>query len=198
ARSVNTLTLTKERKISGDNTDGAGLVIDLRNNLGFTVTRKRVLILGAGGAARGILAPLLTLSPKEIVLANRTPDRAAAIAAEFGDLGPMRGCGFDEVTPEPFHLIVNATSASLQGSVPQVTPRVIDRKTLCYDMAYSAGDTPFVRWAAQHGCARAVQGWGMLVEQAAEAFWIWRGIRPDTEPVIQALRRHPGAMARAG
>jgi shikimate dehydrogenase len=130
---------------------------------------------------------LLALGPTELVIANRTPERAINLASLFSDLGAVRGCGFEEVGDEPFDIIINATAAGLSGSVPNVDSGVIASHTVCYDMSYSKSATPFVTWAVEHGCARAHKGWGMLVEQAAESFTLWRGVRPDTEPVLAAL-----------
>jgi shikimate dehydrogenase len=188
AGAVNTLILDREPML-GDNTDGAGLVRDLRDNLGLTVAKRRVLLAGAGGAARGVLAPLLELGPVEVVIASRAAERARALAADFAALGPVRGCAFDELLLGSFDLILNATSASLSGEVPAVPDAAVGAATVCYDMAYAKTDTPFVRWARERGCARAAQGWGMLVEQAAESFQIWRGVRPDTAPVLALLPR---------
>jgi shikimate dehydrogenase len=188
AAAVNTLALRDDGTILGDNTDGVGLVRDLCDNQGLVVTNRRVLIIGAGGATRGVLAPLLGLSPTIVVIANRTPDRAAALAAAFADLGATQGVGFEDVGSEPFDLIINATSASLSGDMPPVPPGVVGRATVCYDLAYGRAATAFIDWARAHGCAQALQGWGMLVEQAAEAFRLWRGIRPATGTVLMALK----------
>jgi len=188
ARAVNTLAARPDGSLLGDNTDGAGLVHDLCDNLGVVVTRRRILIIGAGGAARGVLAPLLTLEPAEVVIANRTADRAQALAEDFKDLGKVTGVGFRGVDPSAFDLVVNATSASLSGEVPEVPAGVIAPETVCYDMAYGKSDTAFIRWVRSLGCSRAIQGWGMLVEQAAESFRVWRGIRPQTAPVLAALK----------
>jgi shikimate dehydrogenase len=189
ARAANTLALQSDNRILGDNTDGAGLVHDLRDNLGVNIGQQRMLIIGAGGATRGVLAPLLVLQPEELTIANRTADRARALAAEFSDLGAVHGCGLDQLGSMSFDVIINATSASLTGELPSLPASVIGPSTLCYDMAYGKTDTPFVAWALEHGAARAEQGLGMLVEQAAESFCLWRGIRPQTEPVLAALRR---------
>jgi shikimate dehydrogenase len=187
ARAVNTLMMLNETEILGDNTDGEGLVRDLQNNCGVPVTAMRVLILGAGGAVRGVLAPLLALNPTEIVIANRTAARASALARDFATWGTIIGCGFDSALLTHFDLVINATSASMEGDAPAIAPTVVSNHTVCYDMAYGKEKTPFVRWAESHGCARAVQGWGMLVEQAAESFNVWRGVRPETKPVLEAL-----------
>lgn len=188
AGAVNTLALKRDNRLLGDNTDGAGLVHDLRDNLGIDVRRRRVLLVGAGGATRGVLAPLLVLQPAELVVANRTPERAERLAADFADLGPIRGGGFDDIGGDPYDLVINATSASLSGDLPAIPASVVGASTVCYDMAYSRNATPFLKWAQEHGCARAVQGWGMLVEQAAESFHLWRGVRPQTAPVLAALQ----------
>ena len=188
AVAVNTLAVQRDNRLLGDNTDGAGLVHDLRDNLSVNLAGRRVLIVGAGGATRGVVAPLLVLRPAELVVANRTADRAHAFAADFRDVGAVRGCGFDDVGEHPYDVVINATSASLAGEVPAIPTTVFKPDTLCYDMAYSKGDTPFLKWARDNGCARAIQGWGMLVEQAAESFQLWRGVRPQTKPVLEALR----------
>ena len=193
AVAVNTLAIQRDKRILGDNTDGAGLVHDLRDNLSANLAGRRVLIVGAGGATRGVVAPLLVLRPAELIIANRTADRAHALAADFSDLGAVRGCGFDDLGDAACDVIINATSASLAGEVPAIPASVIRAESLCYDMAYSKGDTPFLRWAKENGCARAVQGWGMLVEQAAESFQLWRGVRPQTRPVLEALRERASA-----
>jgi shikimate dehydrogenase len=188
AGAVNTLMIQNENEILGDNTDGEGLVRDLQDNCGVTVGGTRILILGAGGAARGVLAPLLELQPSEIVIANRTAARASTLAREFAELGNLIGCGFDSaLLTDNFDLIINATAASTEGDVPIVAATLVSKRTTCYDLSYSKEKTPFVRWAESQGCARALQGWGMLVEQAAESFSVWRGIRPQTAPVLQAL-----------
>jgi len=187
AGAVNTLVLNEDHSLLGDNTDGFGLITDLSKNLGLTISQQRVLILGAGGATRGVVEPLLGLQPLEVVIANRTAERAINLASLFADLGAVRGCGFEDVGDEPFDVVINATAAGLSGAVPNVSPGVIGDHTVCYDMSYSKSATPFVTWAIERGCARAHKGWGMLVEQAAESFTLWRGIRPDTGPVLAAL-----------
>ena len=188
ADAVNTV-VRHDELLVGDNTDGAGLLADLTRNLRLRFAAPRVLLLGAGGAARGAMAPLLSLEPRELVIANRTAAGAEALAAEFAGLGPVSGCEFTRLASERFDLIVNATSASLRGEVPLIPIGVVDARTTCYDMAYGIGDTAFVAWAKRLGAGRAEQGWGMLVEQAAEAFELWRGVRPDTGPVLEALRQ---------
>jgi len=188
AAAVNTLAVQRDNRVLGDNTDGAGLVHDLRDNLSINLAGRRVLIVGAGGATRGVVAPLLVLRPAELVIANRTAERAHALAADFEDVGAVRGCGFDDLGDVAYDVVINATSASLAGEVPAIPAGTIKSDSLCYDMAYSKGDTPFLKWAKEAGCERAAQGWGMLVEQAAESFQLWRGVRPQTRPVLEALR----------
>jgi shikimate dehydrogenase len=188
AAAVNTFAVRNDGTILGDNTDGTGLVRDLCDNQGIVITHRRILMIGAGGAARGVLAPLLALSPAEITIANRTPERAEALAKAFAKLGKTQGVGFRYIAGGAYDLIINATSASLSGDIPAIPPAVVGPDTVCYDMAYGKTDTPFVRWALKLGCGRALQGWGMLVEQAAESFRIWRGVRPATAPVLEALK----------
>jgi shikimate dehydrogenase len=188
ADAVNTI-VRRDNALLGDNTDGAGLLTDLRQNLRLQLRKPRILLLGAGGAARGALAPLCELEPAVLVIANRTPARAAELVREFAHLGAVAGASFDDLAGEtPFDLVVNATSASLEGKVPPVAASVVTPGTCCYDMAYGVGETPFTSWARRCGALVVAQGWGMLVEQAAEAFELWRGVRPATPPVLQALR----------
>lgn len=187
AGAINTLAMRKDGTVLGDNTDGVGLTQDLCVNQRLLVTHRRVLIIGAGGAARGVLAPLLALAPDLVMVANRTADRAKALAATFAQMGNVQGVGFRYIAGGPFDLVINATSASLSGEIPDVPAAAIGAETFCYDMAYGKGDTPFVRWCAELGCRAATSGWGMLVEQAAESFRLWRGVRPLTGPVLSAL-----------
>jgi shikimate dehydrogenase len=190
AQAVNTIAFFDDTSLLGDNTDGLGLTADLERNLGVTLTGKRVLILGAGGVVRGVLGPLLERDLREVVIANRTPERARKLATEFEDLGSIRACGFSEVRGPPYDLIINATSASLHGEMPVMPVGLVSEESICYDMAYGRGHTPFTLWAKSLHAARTSKGWGMLVEQAAESFQLWRGIRPDTKPVLQALVQH--------
>jgi shikimate dehydrogenase len=190
ARAVNTIAFFEQTSLLGDNTDGLGLTADLENNLGLALADKRVLILGAGGAVRGVLGSLMERELREIVIANRTPDRARKLAEEFSDLGQISGCGFSDVRGPPYDLIINATSASLQGEMPELPVGLVSEESVCYDMAYGRAHTPFTLWAKSLHAARTTKGWGMLVEQAAESFLLWRGIRPDTAPALQALAQH--------
>ncbi len=190
AQAVNTIAFFKDTSLLGDNTDGLGLTADLERNLGIMLAGKRVLILGAGGAVRGVLGPLLERDLAEVVIANRTLDRARKLAGEFADMGKVSGCGFAEVAGPSYDLIINATSASLRGEMPDMPLGLVGDETVCYDMAYGRGHTPFTLWAKSLHAARTTKGWGMLVEQAAESFLLWRGIRPDTRPVLEALAQH--------
>jgi len=190
AQAVNTIAFFEDTSLLGDNTDGLGLMADLERNLGLHLADKRILILGAGGAVRGVLGPLLERELREVIIANRTPDRARKLAAEFSDMGQISGCGFADVSGPPFDLVINATSASLQGEMPAMPAGLVGEETVCYDMAYGRGHTPFTLWAKSLHAASTTKGWGMLVEQAAESFLLWRGIRPDTQPVLQALSQH--------
>ena len=189
ARAVNTIVRRSATELYGENTDGIGLVTDLARNLGVRLGGARLLILGAGGATRGVLAPLLEQEPRQVHIANRTPERAQQLSEEFSDLGEVSASGFDEVDDRPWDVVINATAASLAGEVPELPPRAVGRDTVCYDMAYGRGDTAFMRWAAERGSKRAYKGWGMLVEQAAESYLLWHGVRPETRQVMGALDR---------
>jgi len=187
SKAVNTLALRDDGMIFGENTDGVGLVRDLIHNLGLDLTGQRILILGAGGATRGILEPLLQRQPSRLTIANRTPEKAAQLATEFGDIGPITGGGFATLAGGDYDLILNATAASLSGDLPDLPPDILAQDGACYDLAYGREPTAFVRWGLEQGARLSVDGIGMLVEQAAEAFHLWRGVRPDTAPVIAEL-----------
>ena len=187
ANAVNTLSFLGNDQIIGDNTDGMGLVRDLQQNLSISCAGTRVLIVGAGGAARGIAQPLLQTGPACMVIANRTASRARELAALIGAPGEVYPCALDEIS-DPFDLVINATAASLSGEVPVLPEGVFHSGTTAYDLAYADQPTAFMRWALGLGAARAVDGLGMLVEQAAESFWIWHHQRPQTVPVISALK----------
>ncbi len=187
AGAANTIMVGPAGELIADNTDGVGLVRDLTRNLGIAVGARRVLLLGAGGAARGVLAPLLALAPRELVIANRNVERAVELASAFAALGAVRGSGFAQLDGTHFDLIVNATAASLQGQLPPLPASVVGAGTACYDLFYAGNATRFTQWALESGAAQAHMGLGMLVEQAAESFYLWRGLRPDTAPVLAAL-----------
>lgn len=188
AGAVNTILFRADGTCWGDNTDGIGLLRDLTRNHGIEIQARRLLILGAGGAVRGVLEPLLLVSPAELVIANRTVSRAERLREDFADLGSVEACGFDELQHRSFDLIINATSAGLNGRVPALPNGVLNKSGCCYDMFYADDATPFQRWAERCGASKALNGIGMLVEQAAESFYIWRKIRPQTRAVIETLR----------
>ncbi len=186
AGAVNALKFEGERVLA-ENFDGVGLTRDVVGNLGFALRGQRVLILGAGGATRGALLPFLEQAPAELVIANRTVEKAQALAHELQAHGALRGCGYDDLQGERFDIVFNATSASLRGEQPPVPATVFAPEGLAYELAYGKGLTPFLRLAQQAGVQRLADGVGMLVEQAAEAFDWWRGVRPDTTAVIAKL-----------
>ncbi|WP_430447485.1 MAG: shikimate dehydrogenase [Pseudomonas piscis] len=189
AGAVNTLCKQADGSLLGDNTDGAGLVRDLTVNSGVGLKGKRILLLGAGGAVRGALEPLLAEQPASVVIANRTVEKAEQLAAAFADLGPVSASGYDWLE-ESVDLIINATSASLSGELPAISGSLVEPgRTVCYDMMYGKEPTTFCRWASAQGAAQVLDGLGMLAEQAAEAFFLWRGVRPDSAPVLGELRR---------
>lgn len=192
AGAVNTIKLTDDGVLLGDNTDGAGLVADLKAH-GVSLADSRILLLGAGGAARGALAPLLAEGPSELVIANRTQAKAEQLAAEFQDLGAIVARTYEQLSGR-FDLVINSTSASLQGDLPPLSPALIHGELAIYDMMYGAADTPFIAWAKRHGARQTMDGLGMLVEQAAEAFTVWRGIRPGTKQVLRELKRNLGIL----
>ncbi len=187
AGAVNTLVFSG-RQIVGDNTDGAGLLRDLLVNQGCVIAGRRLLLLGAGGAARGVVAPLLAARPDTLVIANRTTDKAQALVRHFAGHGPLRACGDAQLAGTSFDLVINATSASLSGALPSLPDGVFAAGSLAYDMMYGQGETPFLAFARAQGAASLADGLGMLVEQAAEAFHVWRGVRPASAPVIAMLR----------
>jgi shikimate dehydrogenase len=187
SKAVNTLALQPDGTILGDNTDGQGLITDLITNHKIALLGIRILILGAGGATRGIIAPILKLSPQSLTIANRTVDKAIKLAAEFHSLGTISGHGFDDLKKRQFDLIINATSASLSDQLPPLTSESLANGCTCYDLAYADKPTAFVRWGLENHALKSLDGIGMLVEQAAEAFFIWRGIRPKTRAIIDLL-----------
>ena len=185
AKAVNTLALQIDGSILGDNTDGVGLVTDLTVNHGIELENQRVLILGAGGATRGIILPLLDQQPDCLVVANRTIEKALTLAIEFNH--SLEGCGFHTLENRQFDVILNATSASLSDELPPLPENLLAENGVCYDLAYSNTPTTFVRWGKLQNASKNLDGLGMLVEQAAEAFFLWRGVRPDTKTVIDLL-----------
>jgi shikimate dehydrogenase len=188
AGAVNTLLKSPDGAVLGDNTDGIGLVRDMIANLGWTINGLRVLVLGAGGAVRGVLEPLLREHPGEILVVNRTAGRATELAGEFTDLGPIEGGAYSLIGERQFDLIINGSSGGLKGEMPDLPSSVLTERSCCYDMVYGAQPTVFMRWAAQHTAWAVADGLGMLVEQAAESFFLWRRVRPETGPVISQVR----------
>ena len=188
AGAVNTLIMLENGRIRGDNTDGVGLVRDLKQNHGFNFSGRRLLILGAGGAVRGVIRPLMEQGISELVIANRTAARAESLAADLAELGQISGCGLDALADESFDLIINGTAAGLSGELPAIPDGILADSGWCYDMMYGDQPTVFVRWGEAQGAFQSLDGLGMLVEQAAESFYLWRNVRPETAPVIRQLR----------
>jgi shikimate dehydrogenase len=188
AGAVNTLTACDDGSIAGDTTDGIGLVRDMVANLGWQLQGRRIALLGAGGAVRGVLEPLLRERPKSVVIANRTGAKAAELAALFADIGSVQGGGYELLQELEVDLLINATSAGLQGEMPPLPDTLLTVRSCCYDMLYGPEPTLFMRWAAQNAAWAVADGLGMLVEQAAESFYRWRKVRPATQPVINQMR----------
>ena len=188
AGAVNTLFQSAEGTLCGDNTDGIGLVRDIQTNNGIAIKNKNLLVIGAGGAVRGALVCLIEEKPATITLVNRTKEKAKKMRELFSAKQNIEVASFENLQGE-FDLIINGTSLSLSGEVPAITPDQVGTDCSCYDMMYGNEDTAFVSWAKNNGAANAIDGLGMLVEQAAESFFRWRGVRPDTSPVTNALRK---------
>lgn len=187
AGAVNTLKLQGD-SIFGDTTDGVGLLNDLTKNHQLNLNNKRILIVGAGGAVRGVLEPLLLAGPQQLLIANRTLSKAEQLAQDFASFGAIKASSFDALTGDKFDLIINGTSASLAGELPPLPEQLFAAQACAYDMMYGAQPTAFLNWAAQQGAENRYDGLGMLVEQAAESFYIWRKKRPETRGVIEQLR----------
>lgn len=187
AGAVNTIVFSEKDGVLGDNTDGTGLVNDIQLNLGISLQRKHVLLVGAGGAVRGVLGPILAEKVGSVTIANRTVSKAETLAKIFSNEGILKASDFESLRKERFDLIINGTAASLHGEVPAIPDEIIEG-SVCYDMMYGKENTVFMQWANLHGAKNVYDGLGMLVCQAAESFFLWRGVRPDTQPVIDALR----------
>ena len=187
SKAVNTLALQADGSTLGDNTDGVGLLTDLINNHQVKLSNTHVLILGAGGASRGIILPILEQNVASLVIANRTIDKAINLANEFVHKGTVKGCGFDDLANQQFELIINATSSSLSNDLPPLPENLLSNNGVCYDLAYGNEPTTFVKWGEKNQALKSLDGLGMLVEQAAEAFFIWRGVGPNTKDVIALL-----------
>jgi shikimate dehydrogenase len=188
AGAVNTLMVQADGSLYGDTTDGTGLVRDLKQNHKVEIKNKDILIIGAGGAVRGVLEALLEQQPASLLICNRTKQKALQLAEDFADLGNVSGCGLDEVGQASFDIVINGTSASLQGDLPPLPGSIFRDSSCSYDMMYAAQATPFMTWSIDNGAEQVFDGLGMLVEQAAESFYIWRGIRPETQSVIKYVR----------
>ncbi len=188
AQAVNTLRFENDGSIFGDNTDGAGLVADLQNNIGFSIHDKTILIVGAGGAVRGVIGSLLNCGAECIAIANRTVEKANVLSQRYGSA--VLSMGLDRAADTSYDLVINGTAASLEGRLPGIDHTCMTENTVVYDMMYGNQPTVFMQWAQSHGAARTHDGLGMLVEQAAESFHVWHGVRPDSHSVIQALRRY--------
>jgi shikimate dehydrogenase len=186
---ANMLTVGTGVETIADNADGTGLVRDLISNHGFEIADRRILLLGAGGAARGVIPSLLAEMPRQLIIVNRTMSKAEELVERFGDRGSMRACAYEKLSCGAVDLVLNATSLSLTGEIPPLASSVVNAETWCYDMMYTSdGRTPFLDWCADRGAAVCRDGLGMLVEQAANAFYLWHGVEPDTAPVIRMLR----------
>lgn len=190
ASAINTIKFNPDGSRYGDNTDGIGLIRDLTLNKQFSLRDKRVLILGAGGAVRGVLEPILQEHPSELIIANRTESKAVELSDEFADVGPIQACNLLALEGDSFDLIINGTSASLQSDMLDLPGGVLKEGAYCYDMVYGKGLTPFLCWAKESGAAFYSDGLGMLVEQAAESFYVWRNLKPDTRAVLSSLKPH--------
>ncbi len=188
AGAVNTLMLGKDGRLYGDNTDGVGLVRDMTENLGWTLAGKRVLVVGAGGAVRGVLGVLLAAKPAQLLLANRTHSKAQALADIFQDYGQIDAVRFEDISVHSVDVVINGSSASLQGELPPLGEHILAADAYAYDMAYGKPELPFLTWAAAQG-ANTSDGLGMLIEQAAESFFIWRGVRVSTAGLLAEIRQ---------
>jgi len=188
AGAVNTLWFDEEGQCCGENTDGIGLVRDITQNHGGHIQGQRVLILGAGGAVRGAIEPLLEMEPACCVIANRTFSKAEQLAELFARFGNITPSSYKGLQHQSYDLIINGTSSSLQGQLPPLPQDLLSETCWCYDMMYSNTTTPFIQWAKKQGAKYTLDGLGMLVEQAAESFYLWRGVKPDTTAVIQKIR----------
>lgn len=187
AKAVNTIAISTDGKLKGYNTDGIGLVRDIEDNHKFILKNQRILVLGAGGAVQGTLLPLLKCKPSLIIVANRTLEKAEMLVKDFSAFGHLQACTYEALKNKRFDIIINGTSASLNNQIPPLPDRLLDKGGISYDMTYSNEPTAFVRWSREQNAAKALDGLGMLIEQAAEAFYIWRGIFPDTKSVMAQL-----------
>lgn len=188
AGAVNTLALQPDGSLFGDTTDGVGLVRDLMQNHHVQLQDKNILIIGAGGAVRGVLEAILDQQPASLIISNRTKEKATQLAEDFFNLGNISGCGLDEIRDTRFDIVINGTSASLKGDLPPLPETIFAEASCSYDMMYAAQATPFMQWSSDNGAKIILDGLGMLVEQAAESFYIWRDVKPETKNVITHIR----------
>ncbi|GMR01422.1 MAG: shikimate dehydrogenase [Gammaproteobacteria bacterium] len=188
AGAVNTLKLEQDGSLYGDTTDGIGLVRDMMRNHHIKLKDKTILVIGAGGAVRGIIEALLEQQPASLSITNRTKRKAIQLAEDFSDLGNINGFGLDETGDNSFDIVINGTSASLQGDLPALPESIFNKNTCSYDMMYAAQATVFMQWSSDSGAEQVFDGLGMLVEQAAESFYIWRGVKAETSAVIEQIR----------
>lgn len=189
AEACNTLRFEKDGRTFGDNTDGAGIVHDIVRNLNIGLKGKKILLMGAGGAVRGVLGPILKQNPQQLVIVNRTVSKARDLAAAFAEQGKLEGVGYDDLRGQHFDIVINGTAASLKGELPPLPETLFARGALAYDMMYGDRPTMFMEWAQLNGAEQVVDGLGMLVEQAAESYFVWMNVRPDSRSVIASLRR---------
>ncbi|CAB1274548.1 shikimate dehydrogenase [Candidatus Nitrosacidococcus tergens] len=190
ARSVNTISIHSDGSLFGDTTDGIGLIRDITQNHKKELKNQNILLLGAGGAAASVIEPILAQSPARLVIANRTSEKAAALAHKFSGLGRIIGGGYKELIGDSFDFIINATATSLQKTLPPLPENLLNSNGWVYDMMYSNQPTVFMEWGKQQGAERTLDGLGMLVEQAAESFFIWHKIQPNTATIIAQLRAY--------
>lgn len=189
AQAANTLVFRDDDSIYADNTDGTGLIQDITHNHHYCLRQKRILIIGAGGATQNIMGALLNQAPSSITLANRTPEKAARIAEQFSLHGNVKGCGLDTINEGPYDVMINASSAGLTGNFPDLPLSLIGEHSFCYDLVFNKNTTAFLQWAKPANPEHSIDGLGMLVEQAAAAFYLWRGVYPDTQAVIKNLQK---------
>ncbi|HDZ08680.1 shikimate dehydrogenase [Pseudohongiella sp.] len=191
AGAVNTVYQLDDGRLAGDNTDGVGLVRDIEQNHGGKLRGARILVLGAGGAVRGVLPRLIAAQPSALCIVNRTVSRAEALTQVFADQFNINVLSYEQLQEQAttFDWIINGSAGGLKGELPPLPATLVAAGTACYDMVYAPGGTVFQQWAKANGAAMALDGTGMLVEQAAESFRLWRGVRPQTAPVIAALRK---------
>ncbi|MEM8843648.1 MAG: shikimate dehydrogenase [Pseudomonadota bacterium] len=188
AQAVNTISFNQQGDWIGANTDGPGFLQDLKTNLGLSLRNKNILIMGAGGSTRGILLPLLREYPYQLTIVNRTVEKAISLADAFSQEGHLHACAYDDLGKQVYDLVINATSASINATLPPIPNNIVDSESICYDLYYSDTRTSFMQWADNLNVKKSCDGLGMLIEQAAESYFIWRGFKPNTKEVFKLLR----------